>query len=77
MSTAGKVIVESCKRKGETDAESFLDNAKKSYGGSFADGTVEGVKALGRVLPVFVTIVMYWAIYSQVRPCLAGGVCCG
>ncbi|XP_076446957.1 solute carrier family 15 member 4-like [Babylonia areolata] len=43
----------------------FFDPARARYGGSFDDHTVESVKAVLRVLPVFLTIVMYWAVYNQ------------
>ncbi|XP_064595615.1 solute carrier family 15 member 4-like isoform X2 [Liolophura sinensis] len=65
LSTAFKVIIEGCKRRDAEDTKSLLDRAKRSHGGSFADATVEGIKSLGGVIPVFLTIVMYWAIYSQ------------
>ena len=45
----------------------FFDKAKTKYGGSFDDETVESVKSVFRIMPVFLTIIMYWAVYSQVR----------
>lgn len=66
LSTAFRVILEGCKRRHVEDSKSLLDRAKRSHGGSFADATVEGIKSLAGVIPVFLTIVMYWAIYSQV-----------
>ncbi|KAK7111645.1 solute carrier family 15 member 4-like [Littorina saxatilis] len=43
----------------------IFDKARVKYGGSFDDATVESVKSVLRVLPVFLTVIMYWAIYSQ------------
>lgn len=43
----------------------IFDRARTKYGGSFDDETVESVKAVLRVIPVFLTIIMYWAIYIQ------------
>ena len=44
----------------------FFDKARAKYGGSFDEETVESVKSVFRVMPVFFTIIMYWAVYSQV-----------
>ncbi|KAL8604549.1 hypothetical protein ACOMHN_015833 [Nucella lapillus] len=42
-----------------------FDRALTRYGGSFDEQTVESVKAVLRILPVFLTVIMYWAIYIQ------------
>ena len=52
-------------------ADGFFDTARRAYGGSFGDSTVDGVISVVRLLPIFFFIIMYWAIYSQVR-----NVCC-
>ncbi|XP_036360292.1 solute carrier family 15 member 4-like [Octopus sinensis] len=44
---------------------SSLDAAKKENGGSFDAETVDGVLSSLKVLPVFIAIIFYWAIYSQ------------
>ncbi|GAB1609474.1 protein NRT1/ PTR FAMILY 8.4-like, partial [Argonauta hians] len=44
---------------------SKLDGAKKENGGSFDSETVDGVLSSLKVLPVFIAIIFYWAIYSQ------------
>lgn len=47
------------------DKKRVFDKAKARQGGRFDDETVENVKAVLRIMPVFATIIMYWAIYSQ------------
>jgi hypothetical protein len=54
-------------RKEPGEKKRIFDKAKKRYGGKYDDETVESVKAVLRVLPVFATIILYWAIYSQVK----------
>lgn len=44
-----------------------FDKAMKSNGGKYADDFVAGVIAVLRVIPVFLLIILYWAIYSQVK----------
>lgn len=43
-----------------------FDKAKKQYGGSFDSDVVDSVKSVLAVIPVFITVIMYWAIYAQV-----------
>lgn len=38
----------------------WLDRAKRSHGGSFADGDVEGVKYVWRLLPFLLFLMPYW-----------------
>ncbi|PVD39570.1 hypothetical protein C0Q70_02205 [Pomacea canaliculata] len=42
-----------------------FDKAKKQYGGSFDSDVVDSVKSVLAVIPVFITVIMYWAIYAQ------------
>nr|KAG5685480.1 hypothetical protein BaRGS_013091 [Batillaria attramentaria] len=42
-----------------------LAGARKQYGGSFDDKTVDGVVCVIRVLPIFFFVVIYWTVYSQ------------
>ncbi|XP_002739447.1 solute carrier family 15 member 4-like [Saccoglossus kowalevskii] len=46
---------------------SCLDRAKTSHGGSYTDAHVEEVKLLGRIIPIFLTIIPYWTIYFQMQ----------
>ncbi|XP_063971234.1 solute carrier family 15 member 4-like [Lytechinus pictus] len=45
----------------------FLDMAKKRYGGSFHDSMVEDVKSLKKVIGVFLVLVPYWMVYFQMQ----------
>ena len=49
----------------------WLDAAKYTKGGKFADDTVEGVKSVTRIFPIFLTGVPYWAALTQVITHLA------
>lgn len=44
----------------------WLDAAKFANGGKFADDTVEGVKSVTRIFPIFLTSIPYWAALTQV-----------
>ena len=44
----------------------WLDGAKTSKGGDFPDDKVEGVKCVVRLMPIFVTFIVYWTIFGQV-----------
>ncbi|XP_072051178.1 solute carrier family 15 member 4-like [Amphiura filiformis] len=70
LTTMSKVVITSASqcRHPHIDApemNSCLDRVKESYGGKFPDKTVEEVKSLGRIMPIFATIVFYWTIYFQ------------
>ena len=45
----------------------WLDAAKFANGGKFADDTVEGVKSVTRIFPIFLTSIPYWAALTQVN----------
>ncbi|XP_071506265.1 solute carrier family 15 member 4-like [Diadema antillarum] len=45
--------------------DSCIDRAKVSKGGHYEDSDVEDVKNLGRIIPIFIPIIIYWTIYSQ------------
>ena len=46
-----------------------MDGAKSRFGGKFGDDQVEDVKAVLRLLPVFITFIFYFSVFSQVRLC--------
>ncbi|XP_070544234.1 solute carrier family 15 member 4-like [Ptychodera flava] len=67
-----KILCQSVKRiRSESlngvEVDSCLDRAKEDYGGSYKDIHVEEVKSLGRIIPVFLTIIPYWTVYFQMQ----------
>lgn len=48
---------------------SWLDRAKRAHGGRFADGDVEGVKYVARLLPFLLFLMPYW-VRGRVCVCL-------
>ncbi|XP_060577715.1 solute carrier family 15 member 4-like [Ruditapes philippinarum] len=45
-------------------------HAHKDHGGSYSKEMIEGVKAVLRVIPVFILVIVYWAVYSQMSTSL-------
>ena len=43
----------------------FLDRARKDFGGSHTNEDVDTVQQMGRIMPVFVLLVVYWGINGQ------------
>lgn len=66
FSFLGSIIVDSLGVCCDAGCRKF-DNARKSNGGKYPDDFVTGVIAVLRVIPVFLLIILYWAIYSQVK----------
>ena len=56
----------------------WLDRVKESFGGIWSDQRVEDVKTVVRIAPIFLTFILYWTIYGQVRSFLflAGSALC-
>ena len=56
----------------------WLDRAKESFGGIWSDQRVEDVKAVVGIAPIFLTFILYWTIYGQVRSffvfCFSGSI---
>lgn len=42
-----------------------FNHARKDKGGAYSNEMVDGVISVLRILPVFLLLIMYWAIYSQ------------
>ena len=67
LTETAKIIYHAMKNQSTPNAKMWLDRAKSSFGGKYTDAKVEDVKALLRVIPVFILFIVYWTIYSQVR----------
>lgn len=50
------------------DGLHWLDRTKESFGGLWS---VEDVKAVVGIAPIFLTFILYWTIYGQVRSFLS------
>ena len=55
----------SCRNGGSGEVH-WLDRAKSSAGGMWSEQRVEDVKCLLRIVPIFLTFILYWTIYGQV-----------
>ena len=51
-------------------SRSFLDYAKVEYNGRFPDRVVDDIKALRRIIIMFILLIPYWLLYVQVNSSL-------
>ena len=65
LTETAKIICEAIQNR-KRNPGSWLDGAKSTFGGNFTDAQVEDVKAVLRVLPVFIMFCFYFTVYSQV-----------
>jgi solute carrier family 15 (peptide/histidine transporter), member 3/4 len=65
--TATKIVYEAVwkKRNANRCSQHVLDKAKISQGGSFTSSSVEGVKAVVRLMPFLIALIPFWGVYSQ------------
>lgn len=68
----GSILITSCGVCCETckNGKRSWDYARKDHGGSYSNQTVDGVISVMKVLPVFIFIIVYWAVYSQMSTSL-------
>ncbi|XP_061182210.1 solute carrier family 15 member 4-like [Saccostrea echinata] len=62
----GSIIVDSLGVCCQAGCRNF-DKARNANGGKYKDDFVDGVVAVLRIIPVFLLIILYWAIYSQMQ----------
>ena len=70
MSRTIKIVWEGLKKKcsqSKTNNDgTWLDQTKISNGGNFSDLEVKDVKSILPLIPIFLTYIIYWIVYSQV-----------
>lgn len=67
LTDTGKIIYNAVKNHHASNGKMWLDKAKSCFGGKYTEAQVEDVKALLRVVPVFILFIVYWTIYFQVK----------
>jgi len=65
LTDTAKIVCEAVRNR-KQNAGTWLEGAKRRYGGKFSEVEVEDVKALLRVIAIFGLFVVYWTIFSQV-----------
>ena len=65
LTETAKIIHNAIKNR-KQNTGGWMDGAKSRFGGKFGDDQVEDVKAVLRLLPVFITFIFYFSVYSQV-----------
>ena len=68
LTETAKIIHNAIKNR-KQNTGGWMDGAKSRFGGKFGDDQVEDVKAVLRILPVFITFIFYFSVFSQVRLC--------
>ena len=67
LTDTGKIICNAVRNHRASNGKMWLNKAKSCFGGKYTEAQVEDVKALLRVIPVFILFIVYWTIYSQVK----------
>lgn len=67
LTDTGKIIYNAVKNHHASNGKMWLDKAKSCFGGKYTEAQVEDVKALLRVVPVFILFIVYWTIYFQMQ----------
>ncbi|XP_022792601.1 solute carrier family 15 member 4-like isoform X1 [Stylophora pistillata] len=65
LTETAKIIHNAIKNRNQNTG-GWMDGAKVRFGGKFDDAQVEDVKAVLRLIPVFITFIFYFAAYSQI-----------